>query len=60
MTHRGNQDCPEEPTLVEVCEGLITGRSANGLTVQEQIAEDTCTEHKQFCCPVCFNMGTID
>lgn len=54
MIQRGNPGCPEEdyPAIVGMC--------ANGLTVEEQIAEDTCEKHKQFCCPVCFNTGTVD
>jgi hypothetical protein len=57
MTTRGNPGCPEEndPDSLRDVMNLISGRSANGLTVEEQIAEDTCDEHNVFCCPLCFN-----
>ena len=27
------------------------------LTLDEQIEEDTCSAHRKFCCPSCFNMN---
>jgi hypothetical protein len=31
-------------------------RDTTTLSLGEQIAEDTCTEHGVFCCPSCFDM----
>lgn len=52
MRNRMNINCPVEKLRVSM--------SANGLTIEEQIAEDTCEEHDVFCCPQCFDMSVPD